>query len=85
MKPLRTKLEVHGVIYKAVIERPEPGAEVRLFCDETWIGVGRVKKFPDCKITGAVRNAYGKTMRRILKRLGKRLTKKAEKRLAKKL
>lgn len=83
MTPLSTKLKTNGLVYKAVIEKPAREALVRIYCDGEWIGIGKVKKYPDCKITGAIRKAYGETMRRTLRRLSKRLTKKAMKRIEK--
>ena len=84
MKPLRAKLITdYGKTYMAIIAEPKVGAEVRLFCDNAWIGIGKVKRYPNCKITGPIRVAYGETMADHLNRLGKRLTRKAERRMEK--
>ena len=81
--PIVSKLIEYGITYKAVMADPRVGATVRFYCDNQWIGIGYVKKYPDCKITGPIKNAYGETMGDILKRFRKRLNKKVEKHIKK--
>lgn len=83
MKPLRSKVVRHGITYRVVIRAPGPGADLRMYCADKWIGCGRVEDYPKCKITGGVRKAYGPHMWEILDKLGKRLTKKALARIEK--
>lgn len=73
---LESKFVHYDVVYRVTVDNPCPGATVRIYADNQWLGIGYLKKYPDCRISGPIRNAYGETMAHILKKLRKRLNKK---------